>query len=167
MVMASTYEPIATSTLGSAASSITFSSIPSTYTDLRLVFIGTVSADTGAYITFNSDSGSNYSFSSILGSGASAGAQNRTDQTSQWLYYYGNMSSTVPTFVTTDIFSYTGSTFKSSLSTKNGDFNGSGSIQSMCSMWRNTSAINRIDIYSQSGTFSIGTRATLYGIKAA
>ena len=37
--MPATYEPIATTTLGSAATNITFSSIPATYTDLRLVLV--------------------------------------------------------------------------------------------------------------------------------
>ena len=61
--MASTYEPIATTTLGSAASSITFSSIPATYTDLRLVLVHTPSASTGnAQMQFNSDTATNYSY---------------------------------------------------------------------------------------------------------
>jgi glycosyltransferase involved in cell wall biosynthesis len=42
--MPATYEPIATTTLGSAAASITFSSIPATYTDLRLVIVGNLSS---------------------------------------------------------------------------------------------------------------------------
>ena len=59
--MAATYEPIATTTLGSAASSITFNSIPATYTDLRVVLVGTTTATANCWLTFNSDGATNYS----------------------------------------------------------------------------------------------------------
>jgi hypothetical protein len=42
--MPATYEPIATTTLGGAAATITFSSISSAYTDLRIVLVGTTTA---------------------------------------------------------------------------------------------------------------------------
>ena len=60
--MPNTYEPIATNTLGSAASSVTFSSIPSTYTDLIVVM--NYANSTGladVFFRFNGDTGSNYS----------------------------------------------------------------------------------------------------------
>jgi len=59
--MPATYEPIATTTLGSAAATITFSSIPATYTDLVIVFAGTATANLNPLMSFNSDSGTNYS----------------------------------------------------------------------------------------------------------
>jgi hypothetical protein len=58
--MATTYEPIATTTLGTAAASITFSSIPATYTDLRLVVMCKLLAHQLLMFRFNSDTGSNY-----------------------------------------------------------------------------------------------------------
>jgi hypothetical protein len=69
----STYEPIASQTLGSAVSSVTFSSIPQNYTDLILVVNYGISANNfGARIRFNGDTGSNYSDSFIYGTGSSA-----------------------------------------------------------------------------------------------
>lgn len=73
--MTATYESIETTTLGSAAANITFSSIPSTYTDLVVVY--TLKAETASadiYMRFNSDSGSNYSNTILWGNGTSAGS---------------------------------------------------------------------------------------------
>ena len=61
--MPATYEPIATTTLGSAAASITFSSIAGTYTDLRLVMVGTTSASDWAFVRFNGTDGSSTAYS--------------------------------------------------------------------------------------------------------
>ena len=75
--MTATYDPIATTTLGSAASTITFSSIPNTFTDLRLVLFGVTLNATGTYnqIRFNNDTGTNYSWTQLLGNGSAAQAQ--------------------------------------------------------------------------------------------
>jgi hypothetical protein len=70
--MAPTYEPIATTTLGTAAASITFSSIPATYTDLRLVVVAKAVSASTLDVRFNNDSGTNYSKTEISGDGSSA-----------------------------------------------------------------------------------------------
>ena len=57
-----TYDPIASITLGAAASSVTFSNIPSTYTDLVIIFSGAITTGFDSInIKFNSDGGTNYS----------------------------------------------------------------------------------------------------------
>ena len=70
-----TYEPIETQTLSSAAGSVTFTSIPQTYTDLVLVVNGrkdsSVSVD-AFYCRINGDGSSNYSWTSVAGDGSSA-----------------------------------------------------------------------------------------------
>jgi hypothetical protein len=91
MAAGSTYTPIATTTLGSAASSVTFSSIAGTYTDLRIVYSTVSSADAGNYLRFNSDSGSNYSNTTLFGNGSSAGSNRNTSSTGM----YGAFNSTV------------------------------------------------------------------------
>jgi len=70
-----TYTPLATVTLGSSASSVTFSSIPATYRDLILVITGTVATSTNLSISLNGDTGSNYTsvFASGNGSTSSSG----------------------------------------------------------------------------------------------
>jgi hypothetical protein len=165
--MAITYEPIATNTLGSAAASITFSSIPATYTDLRLILNFTLSTSlAGPRIQFNSDTTLNYSYTNLKGDGTTA-TSNQT--ANNYLLLNGTLpSTTVPSFMTCDVFSYAGSTFKTALSTANQDFDGSGSTQSQVGLWRSTSAITSLTIsVAGAALYAIGTTATIYGIKAA
>lgn len=169
--MPATYEPIATTTLGSAASTITFSSIPSTYTDLRLVLVATASSANTAYprFRFNGDTGTNFSNTTLKANGTTAASDRDTSQTSLILgpYNYVALSTTIPTFGSIDIFSYAGSTNKTCLTISNNDLNGSGEITARVGLWRSTSAITSIDILGNGGNFAAGTTATLYGIKAA
>ena len=169
MPAGSTYEPIATTTLGSAASSITFSSIAASWTDLRLVFIApTVSASGAARIRFNSDTGTNYSYTVLGGDGATATSTRATSDTQYKLGNLINTSTTVPQFYQVDIFSYAGSTNKTALTTFSNDQNGAGSTEQSVGLWRNTSAITSVFIWTGgTATFGIGTTATLYGIKNA
>ena len=165
--MAATYEPIATQTLGSAAATITFSSIPATFTDLRLAIVGQYTTGGGnTRITFNADTASNYSSTRIGGNGASAFSDRVTNQTFQRLNFEGN-TTTNPNFLTADLFSYAGSTFKTSLITESSDKNGSGAVYRTVGLYRSTSAISSIEISLSSSTFAAGTTATLYGIKNA
>jgi hypothetical protein len=165
--MPATYEPIATTTLGSAAATITFSSIPSTYTDLRLVLVASsVSGSNFVTITFNGTGGTAYSQTSVYGLGTSA----ITDQTTSQAYInlaVSGLSTTIPTMYTLDVFSYTGSTFKTSLFNSNEDKNGSGAVTAGVGLWRNTAAINTLGISKPTGNYTIGTTATLYGILKA
>jgi ethanolamine utilization microcompartment shell protein EutL len=79
--MAKTYEPIATTTLGSAAASYTFSSISGSYTDLILVVDATTTAGNRALqLVLNSDTGTNYSATYITGDGSST-ASSRNSST--------------------------------------------------------------------------------------
>jgi hypothetical protein len=165
--MPATYEPIATTTLGSAASSITFSSIPGTYTDLRLVVIvKAVNSDT-LKVRLNNDTGTNYSTTQLSGDGASAISYRWTNSSSWFLWYNNAVSETQWEFHTWDIFSYTGSTNKTALSTRSADYNGSGEVYRGASLWRDTSTINRIDVGLLNTNMAIGTTATLYGILKA
>ena len=168
MAAGPTYEPIATTTLGSAASSITFSSIPATYTDLRLVFmVNTTTNSRTSYVRFNSDSGSNYSGTFLEGNGTAASSYGSGSGTSIQLLN-GAASTTQPTFATMDIFSYAGSTFKTSLNTVSGDLNGSGYIFREVYLYRSTTAISTLLITTlNADTFGVGTTATLYGILKA
>ena len=164
--MTSTEVAIATQTLGSAASSITFNSIPATYTDLRIVLSVTATAS-GSYATiqFNGDTGSNYSYTLIRGNGSTAASIRATNSTRGFVL---NSSDDIPTsfpaLSTIDIFSYAGSTFKTLLSNGSDDKNGSGELNCWVNLWRSTAAINRVDLGGNGVNFAIGTTATLYGI---
>ena len=162
----STEVAIATTTLGSAASSITFSSIPGTYTDLRLVVSELSSSTATQYIKFNGDTGSNYSTTILWGIGSSYGSFQNSSSTGGIVfdYYMSGGTTTIPAFKTVDLMSYAGSTYKTVLVTNSNDHNGSGAVERSVGLWRSTSAITSILISRGSGTFNAGTTATLYGI---
>jgi len=172
MAAGATYEPIATTTLGSAQAGITFSSIPATYTDLRVVlFINT--SDTngkGVVFRFNSDTATNYSMTNIYGSGTTAVSNTSSGSDYGWIGYNTSTSTTLPGLWTMDIFSYAGNTNKTVLCVGSADKNGSGAVERNVNLWRSTSAINaiRLTLYTDgSANMNSGTTATLYGIKAA
>ena len=160
-----TYEPIATTTLGSATKSITFSSIAGTYTDLRVVLVGTFQTAADYFeVTFNGTT-SGYSWTHLSGDG-SAAASGRITSNTKWV---PNLpiagSTTIPMLSTVDIFSYAGSTFKTGLMETSGDTNGSGKVIRSVGLWQNTAAITSIKLEVQSYNWNAGTTATLYGIK--
>tara|TARA_R110000868_G_scaffold54997_1_gene171293 strand:+ start:120 stop:629 length:510 start_codon:yes stop_codon:yes gene_type:complete len=168
--MATTYEAIQTTTLGSPATSITFSSIAADWTDLRLVVTGTESTSISKRIQFNSDAGSSYSVTKINGNGGTAASQYQIHETYGIRYasdQYGD-SASIPMFSTFDIFSYAGSTYKTVLVTTSSNQNGSGYVQRSVGLWRSTAAITTVSlVFASAATWSTGSSATLYGIKAA
>lgn len=165
-MMAKTYEPIATTTLGSSASSYTFSSISQAYTDLVVVanakFTGAV--DNSYYCRFNSDSGSNYSGTIIYGSGSSAASGRVSNQTSlEW----GRITSNNFNYSALFIQNYSNTTtYKSTLS-RGGTSD--GYVVGWANLWRSTAAISTIEIiaFATGGNFAAGSTFTIYGIKAA
>ena len=160
----STEKAIATTTLGSAASTITFNSIPATYTNLRLVLVCKMTANAGVYVRFNNDNTSTYSWVGLYGDGTSAASYRATD-TAGFAFGPAAFRSNEWGMGTFDVFSYTGSTYKTSLVNQSNDSNGAGYSSSIVSLWPITSAITRIDLINQAATtFAAGTTATLYGI---
>ena len=166
--MAPTYEPIATTTLGTAAASITFSSIPATYTDLRLVVVAKAVSASTLDVRFNNDSGTNYSKTEISGDGSSAVSFRNISGSAWFLWYNFSLSETQWEFHTWDIFSYSNANvFKTGLGTRSADYNGSGEVYRGVGLWRDTSIINRLDVGLFDTNLAIGTTATLYGILKA
>jgi hypothetical protein len=173
--MATTYEPIATTTLGSAASTITFSSIPSTYTDLRLMVSSRIESGgtnyAALFVRFNNLGTTIYSTTRLGGDGTSAYSNRASTQTELALTAgSAGSASASGTFnlSTIDLFSYTGSTNKTALATVSADNNGSGFVVRQVLLARTTSAITRIDLTDETGlNFATGTTATLYGILKA
>ena len=166
--MATTYEPIATTTLGSATGSISFTSISSAYTDLRISFTGTDDASAGytLRLNYNSDTGNNYSFTRLNGDGSAPSSSRNA--TIDYIFCGSLPSANIPMFCGIDIFSYAGSPFKTALISSATDRNGAGYINANVGLWRSTSAITSVQLsLSSPGAFKIGTTATLYGIKAA
>lgn len=164
-----TFTPLATTTLGSNANSVTFSSISGSYTDLILVCadLAAQSAQT-IYVQTNSDTGSNYSFTWLNGNG-SAAQSSRASNNSQGLVIGGSVAglpASISAMGTLQIQNYSNtSTYKTALSRYNAS---SGETQTAVSMWRSTSAINALKVYASSGTLILaGAKFTIYGIAAA
>lgn len=164
--MASTYTPIATYNGTGSSNQITFSVIPSTYTDL--VLIANAQSTSGArqmYLTFNSDTGSNYSRTIISGTGSTAVSARNSNASQTYLDYYGIVEATSPCIHISNIMNYANTaTYKTMLTRANDSASG---VDAICHLWRSTSAINRIDIYLDAVSFATGSTFTLYGIKAA
>ena len=166
--MPSTYEKIATTTLGSAASSITFSSIASTYTDLVVVVQGTYStSDDLISLRYNNDTGSNYSSTSMYGNGTSAASYRTSSATSIQVGWYPHPGgAAVVSQMVLQILNYSNATtYKTNLS--RGDTSNVQGTAARVGLWRSTAAINRIDLIMLAGNLQTGTTATVYGIKAA
>lgn len=167
--MAVTYEPIATTTLGTAASSISFSSISSAYTDLKIILVASNTTNNfNIRFRFNSDTGSNYDSLILYGYNTTAGAGNENAMTENIANYSQGMPVT-PNYglYTFDVMSYAGSTFKTTINTASEDLSSQGEVSRIVNMWENTSAINAISIRVTGGNFTVGTTATLYGILKA
>lgn len=160
----STEVVIASQTLGSAASSITFSSIPATYTDLRLVLVNTTTASVIPSLRINGNTTSVYSNTNLGGDGSSAFSGRNTNTTELFFADATSTSTTIPVLFTIDIFSYAGSTNKTMLSTASGDLNGSGVVERNVGLCRLTAAITSVELRARSTTWAAGTVATLYGI---
>jgi len=164
MAASPTYVPIATTTLGSAAASYTFSSIPSTYTDLVLVIsspttgIGANSAIQVGNSTI--DTGSNYSLTQLYGTGSAAASQKGSNIN----FGYGGVITGTAVAITHFLNYSNTNIYKTWLSRGSAPSN---YIDATVSMWRSTSAINTIKVYGDSGTYAIGSTFTLYGIAAA
>jgi hypothetical protein len=162
--MAITYEPIATTTLGSAAADVTFTSISGSYTDLVLVcWVKTSSNDIGLRMQFNSDTGSNYSVTQLFGNGTTAGSNRQSSQTSiRWANYLG----TAGGIGIANIQNYANTTTYKTLINRGG-FASYGTMSSV-GLWQSTSAITSIKVFDEdSGNMASGSTFTLYGIKSA
>jgi len=164
--MATTYDKIATTTLSSAAATITFSSIATSWTDLGVILTTRGASGSVLRLRFNSDTGTNYSRTNLIGNGTTASSTRSTTQNNIGIGF-GITTSGIWGLYTINIFSYAGSTYKTCLVTASEDENGSGSVTSRVGLWQNTAAITTIDLSATSGTLDAGTTATLYGILKA
>jgi hypothetical protein len=170
--MPSTYEPISTQTLATTAASVTFTSIPSTYTDLMVIISSTATNnnyDIG--MRYNSDSSTNYSMTALVfnaDNSASAYAARETSVSS--IRSNTNINNTIPNPLALQINNYANTNaFKTSVSRSSVPSTGYG-LAATVGLWRSTAAINEVTFVLLGGgstTFKVGSTFTIYGIKAA
>lgn len=162
--MPATYEPIATTTLGTTASTVTFSTIPGTYTDLILVWTGTLSSSTSVWgLQYNSDTGSNYSWTSLRGDGSAASSTRDSGSTRILCGWIGTSQTTE----LVHIMNYSNTTTNKTNISRNNSTVASTYVSANVGLWRSTSAITSVTARTDSSTFASGSTFTLYGIKAA
>lgn len=154
----STYIALANTTLGSSASSITFSSIPATYRDLVVVLAGTISASNGVYLRINGDSGANYTAVYAYGNGTSALSNTQLNFNG---LYAGNFTTTLANSVN-QIMDYSATDRHKTMIQRGNDSNTFTIMTG--ARWANTAAITSVQVMPSSGTLSTGFTACLYGI---
>jgi hypothetical protein len=164
----SDFESIATVTVGvGGQSTISFSSIPSTYQHLQLRFAGSSSAVNNFRMRFNSDTGSNYAVRQILGTGAALSASSSASQTSMNLVYDNKANSLFPAIAIVDVLDYSNSNKNKVVSSLAGSEqnNNDGLVMFRSNLWMNTAAVTSISIFLDSGSFNQYSSFALYGIK--
>jgi hypothetical protein len=163
MAAAQTYEPIATTTLGSNTNTVTFNSISQSYTDLILIFGGnnTASADFRIQVGNSSvDTGTNYSRTFMFGYSGGI-VPSRDTSNNFWIA----SSYTNPGNAIINIINYSNTTtYKSALIRNN---IAPDIAYASSNLWRSTSAINIITLSQPTHNFTAGSSFTLYGIAAA
>lgn len=172
--VSTSYESIATTTVGAGGSSgITFSSIPQTYTHLQLRCLTKTSSSGAPFamqIRFNGDSGSNYTYHRLIGSGSAASAVATTGAAQASLNYMPTATETsVFAGGVVDILDYTNTNKNTVHRTLGGyDANGSGYATFFSGVWLNTAAVTSITVISESGSnLAQYSTVALYGIKGA
>jgi hypothetical protein len=169
------YESIATTTLGSATSTITFSSIPGTYTHLQVRMIMRNNSNSGGggeenlQVQINGDTASNYSSHAVLGNGSSAAAWSSLGSTiypSYGMIPMSNATASVFGTVIVDLLDYANTNKYKTLRFLGGvDKNGSGYAALSSGSWRSTSATTSITFYPLAGSFDTYSSFALYGIR--
>lgn len=166
--MAVTYKKIASVTVGSGgAATIAFSSIPSTYTDLKILLSGRTTfsgVSTAFRLYFNADTTSaNYTYRVLYAVPTTVGSESGNFK----IHYTNGDTGTASTFGNTEIYipNYTSSNAKSvhsdSLSENNATANGMGLN---AYLWSGTAVIDTVTLSLETGSFKEFSTATLYGI---
>lgn len=162
----STETLISTSTLNTSASSITLSSIPQTYSDLRLVVVeSSTGSNYASYVRLNNDStGSNYAQTYFYAT-SSVSQSGMLSTTGIQADVVGGMGTTYQHSYIMDIIGYSGSKWKTSLIKALASEPTGGSSSLIVGLWRSTSAVTSIVLVPDGGaSFASGTTVALYGI---
>jgi hypothetical protein len=159
--MTATYDAIATTTLTSTQDVVTFTSLPSNFTDIFYV-VRNASGGVNLRIRVNSDTGSNYSATQLYGDGSSAASLRNTNTTYALGGTIGNNGVATGSFM-----NYANTTTNKTIISRGGS-GGATYLDMAVSLWRSTAAINSISFSQEFNgvtLFAAGSTFTLYGIK--
>jgi hypothetical protein len=168
MAAGATYTSIASNTLSSAASSVSFTSISGAYTDLVLI----INSGSSAYGTdwtcrVNGDSSALYSRTVLAGTGSVANSSSVSGGTYTRLNGSGfNDTPTNTTVGITHFMNYSNATNYKTILSRSG--NAANGVSVVVSLWRSTAAITSIEVFTNDvSTYNSGATFSLYGIAAA
>lgn len=153
-----TYTPLANLTLGSTASTVTFSSISQSYRDLVLVILANGTTGANLALRANSDSSSSYTLVRMFGNsgGASSGSGSET------YFYCSGVNGTANTQFKIDLLDYT-ATDKHKTALVVAD-QGGDTVMRIATRWPSTSAITTLNLSLTAGSFTAGSSFALFGI---
>ena len=173
-IYAGSYESIQTVTVGAGGqSTISFTSIPSTYSHLQIRASGrnasTLTAEDDLLMKFNSDTGANYTIHYIVGDGSgvyTAGVSGRSDPRGGFTVDGNALANTFSATVI-DILDYSNVNKYTTTRTLSGsERNGAGRVILESGLWVNTAAVTRIDFTNaNSSNFAQYSSFALYGIR--
>jgi len=157
------YIALATTTLGSATTGVTFSSIPTSVNgvalrDLIVIVNGTGTGTMTFGVQFNGDTANNYSYVEMTGEGSGSGSSSA-----------GSLSQALVGRMTTSTSVAIGQIMDYSATDKHKTVLGRGGasnelVRASASRWANTAAINQVRVVPLSNSFATGTVLSLYGV---
>jgi hypothetical protein len=169
------FESIATVTAAGGETSLTFTSIPSTYTHLQIRGIGRTQASailSLSRVQFNSDTGTNYTQHTLYGNGSTVAVDTNTSDTAiQWLAPIPGNNATANVFgaMILDVHDYKSTTKYKTVRVFAGDDGNAANVDYRVflksGLWMSTSAITSINLFCSGQTWAAGTTYALYGIK--
>lgn len=161
--MPATYESITTTTISGNPTNINITSIPTTYTDLKVIFVANASTTDTLEMQFNS-ANNTYSRTLFWGNG-SAPATGRNSTQSR--FSIGNIYNGDHLFVEFDILNYAGSTQKTLLYSYYNNRMGSGQAAKGVGLWNGTAAITTLNFFNTGGATFPSGKISVYGITKA
>lgn len=162
---------IAQSILAAPAASIDFQGIPATFEELMLTLIGNQDGvgSSNCSLRVNNDAGLTYHTQELRGVAAVASATESAAQSELLVGLLGNAAGHVSA-LRIYIPGYAGATFQKVIfsvsARKTSDLAGGFTLNMRGGFWASAAAIDRLTLFSNDGSFRVGTRATLYGIAA-
>jgi hypothetical protein len=159
-----TYTPLANLTLGSAAISVTFGSIPASYKDLICVVVAQGSTNVSGRIVLNGDTGANYGYQRLSGSGSSASAATESSRTVGFLSSIAQATTTGAIQININIIDYSATDKRKTIISR-ADQAANGT-EAFSNSWANTAAVTSLEILRNTGNWAAGSTFALYGIVA-
>jgi hypothetical protein len=167
--MANTYKLIESKTLSSAVASVTFTSIPQTYTDLQLLISSRATQNVSRELILIRPNGSTTNHSRKLLFGYDSSLVATGDGNDSYIAWQNGNTNTANTFTNTSIYfpNYTSSNYKSYSADAVAENNSTSSwiVNLGFGLWSNTNAITSLEITCETSTFAVNSTFYLYGIK--